>query len=290
MRNLSFIFMFFGLMVSAQNRAIYEYKYKIDSTKLDSLKTEWMYLDITKEGSKYYSKKAFDRDSISAEAVRKQIASGSRSISVSRHRDAGDVEYEVQKTYPDFKTFITTSIDNDRYKVLEDRPFNWKILPEKQKIGEFEAQKAETIFAGRQWTVWFTTDVPFQDGPYKFHGLPGLIIKAEDKTKTHVMELKALKPLVIVKQEDVNAPDGKAIPFLTKKPIEISRSQYAKQLQQYRNDPVKGMREMLNQPNSKVAINVNGQEYTEPAEVLRQLEKSAKEELQKTNNQIELKN
>lgn len=290
MRNLSFIFMFFGLIVSAQNRAIYEYKYKIDSTKLDSLKTEWMYLDITKEGSKYYSKKAFDRDSISAEAVRKQIASGSRSISVSRHRDAGDVEYEVQKTYPDFKTYITTSIDNDRYKVLEDRPFNWKILPEKQKIGEFEAQKAETIFAGRQWTVWFTIDVPFQDGPYKFHGLPGLIIKAEDKTKTHVMELKALKPLVIVKQEDVNAPDGKAIPFLTKKPIEISRSQYAKQLQQYRNDPVKGMREMLNQPNSKVAINVNGQKYTEPAEVLRQLEKSAKEEMQKTNNQIELKN
>lgn len=290
MRNLAFIFIFFGLMVSAQNRAIYEYKYKIDSTKLDSLKTEWMYLDITKEGSKYYSKKAFDRDSISAEAVRKQIASGSRSISVSRHKDAGDVDYEVQKTYPDFKTYITTSIDNDSYKVLEDRPFNWKILPEKQKIGEFEAQKAETTFAGRQWTVWFTTDVPFQDGPYKFHGLPGLIVKAEDKTKTHVMELKALKPLVIVKQEDVNAPDGKAIPFLTKKPIEISRSQYAKQLQQYRNDPVKGMREMLNQPNSKVAINVNGQKYTEPAEVLRQLEKSAKEELQKTNNQIELKN
>lgn len=290
MRNLSFIIIFFGLMASAQNRAIYEYKYKIDSTKLDSLKTEWMYLDITKDGSKYYSKKAFDRDSISAEAVRKQIASGSRSISVSRHRDAGDVEYEVQKTYPDFKTYITTSIDNDSYKVLEDRPFNWKILPEKQKIGEFEAQKAETTFAGRQWTVWFTTDVPFQDGPYKFHGLPGLIIKAEDKTKTHVMELKALKPLVIVKQEDVNAPDGKAIPFLTKKPIEISRSQYAKQLQQYRNDPVKGMRETLNQPNSKVAINVNGQKYTEPAEVLRQLEKSAKEEMQKTNNQIELKN
>lgn len=290
MRYLGFLFIFFGLMVSAQNRAIYEYKYKIDSTKLDSLKTEWMYLDITKEGSKYYSKKAFDRDSISAEAVRKQIASGSRSISVSRHKDAGDVDYEVQKTYPDFKTYITTSIDNDSYKVLEDRPFNWKILPEKQKIGEFEAQKAETIFAGRQWTVWFTTDVPFQDGPYKFHGLPGLIVKAEDKTKTHVMELKALKPLVIVKQEDVNAPDGKAIPFLTKKPIEISRSQYAKQLQQYRNDPVKGMRETLNQPNSKVAINVNGQKYTEPAEVLRQLEKSAKEEMQKTNNQIELKN
>ena len=31
------------------------------------------------------------------------------------------------------------------------------------KIGEFNAQKAETNFAGRKWIAWFTTDIPFQD-------------------------------------------------------------------------------------------------------------------------------
>jgi GLPGLI family protein len=28
-----------------------------------------------------------------------------------------------------------------------------------------------------------STDIPFQDGPYKFYGLPGLIVKIEDEEK-----------------------------------------------------------------------------------------------------------
>lgn len=61
------------------------------------------------------------------------------------------------------------------------------------KIGEFNTQKAETNFAGRKWIAWFTSDIPFQDGPYKFHGLPGLIVKIESADKTHSMELKGVK-------------------------------------------------------------------------------------------------
>ncbi len=55
-----------------------------------------------------------------------------------------------------------------------------------------EAQKATTEFAGRKWTAWFTEELPFQDGPYKFRGLPGLIVKLEDATQSHVFELKAV--------------------------------------------------------------------------------------------------
>lgn len=75
---------------------------------------------------------------------------------------------------------------------MGQRKIQWKILPEKQKIGEFEAQKAVTEFAGRKWTAWFTEELPFQDGPYKFRGLPGLIVKLEDATQSHVFELKAV--------------------------------------------------------------------------------------------------
>lgn len=290
MKNLTLLFLLFSVAIKAQTRAIYEYKFKKDSTQLDSLKTEWMYLDIDKDGSKYYSKKAFDNDSIIAEMVRKQVASGSRNISISRSYSSDDVQYEVQKTYPDFKTYLITSIENDSYKVLEDRPLEWKISPEKSKIGAFEAQKAEANFAGRLWTVWFTTEVPFQDGPYKFHGLPGLIVKAEDKTRTHIMELKAIKNNAAHTSNEVELPDGKQIPMLMKKPIEVSRSQYVKKLEQYRNDPVQGMREVLNTPNSRIVINVNGQEFTDPKDVLRQMEKSAREEMKSNNNHIELKN
>ena len=47
MKKFSFLFLFVSLIFSAQNnRVIYEYKFRPDSTKVDSLRTEWMYLDI----------------------------------------------------------------------------------------------------------------------------------------------------------------------------------------------------------------------------------------------------
>ena len=288
MKKISALFLLLGLILSAQNnRVIYEYKFAPDSTKIDSLKTEWMYLDINKNGSKYYSKSSFESDSIVNESIKKQMAAGMKSISVSRQSNGGEINYEVEKTYPDYKTFLVSNIGNDSYKVAEDRKPDWKILQEKKKIGEFQVQKATTNFAGRNWTAWFTIEVPIQDGPYKFSGLPGLIVQIEDQTGTHKMELKGLKKIPETKTEELNT-QGKDIPFTRKKPLEVNRSQYVKQLKQYQNDPVQGMREILNRPNSKVMINVNGKEISDPKDILRELEKNAKEEMQRNNNTIEL--
>ncbi len=288
MKKLATLFLFVGLMISAQNnRVIYEYKYASDSTKIDSLKTEWMYLDINKTGSEYYSKSAFESDSIINESIKKQMASGMKSISVSRNRQGGEVSYEVEKTYPDYKISLITNIGNDTYKVSEDRPINWKISTDKKKIGEFQTQKATTHFAGRNWIAWFTTDVPIQDGPYKFSGLPGLIVEIADEKNSHKIELKGLKKITETVQEEANT-QGKDIPFLKKKPIDVNRAKYLKIVAQYENDPVQGMREVLGRPNSKVMININGKEISDPKDILRELEKNAREEMKKNNNKIEL--
>lgn len=287
MKKLSALFLFVGLMLSAQNnRVIYEYRFAPDSTKTDSLKTEWMYLDINKKGSKFYSKASFESDSIVHESIKKQLASGTRNVSVSRQRQGGEINYEVEKTYPDYKTYLIASLGNDAYKVLEDRKINWKIAPEKKQLGEFKVQKATTEFAGRSWIAWFTTDVPIQDGPYKFSGLPGLIVEIDDQTGTHKMELKGLKKIPETKTEELNT-QGKDIPFTRKKPIDINRQQYVKQLKQFENDPVQSMREILSRPNSKVKINMGGKEISDPAEILRAMEQKAKEEMARNNNKIE---
>ena len=275
-------------MFSAQNnRVIYEYKFRPDSRKVDSLKTEWMYLDISKKGSKYYSKSTFESDSIVNESIKKQMAAGMKSISVSRNQKGGEINYEVEKSYPEYKTSLTARVGNDSYKVLEDRKLDWKILAEKKKIGEFNTQKATTDFAGRKWTAWFTSEVPVLDGPYKFSGLPGLIVEVSDDTGSHKIELKGIKKLKEIKEEVLNT-QGKDIPFTKKKPIEVNRQQYVKQLKQYENDPVQGMREIMNQPNSKIKININGKEISDPKEVLRAMEQNAREEMKKNNNKIEL--
>ncbi len=288
MKKITALFLLFGLMVSAQNnRVIYEYTFRPDSSKTDSLKTEWMYLDISKNGWKYYSKKAFENDSIVAESIKKQMASGSRNIAIARQRDGGEISYEVEKLYPGYQTFLTASIGNDSYKVAEDRTPVWKIQPEKKKIGEFMAQKAVTDFAGRSWEAWFTPDVPIQDGPYKFSGLPGLIVSVADRSGSHSIELKGLKKITQTSSTEVDT-QGRDIPFTRRKPIEVNRKQYAQKLKQYENDPVQGMRELLARPNSKVKINMNGKEISDPAEILRTMERNAREEIARNNNKIEL--
>ena len=279
MKKLSALFLFVGLMLSAQNnRVIYEYRFAPDSTKTDSLKTEWMYLDINKKGSKFYSKSTFESDSIVQESIKKQLASGTRNVSVSRQRQGGEINYEVEKTYPEYKTYLIASVGNDAYKVLEDRKINWKIAPEKKKLGEFNVQKATAEFAGRSWIAWFTTDVPIQDGPYKFSGLPGLIVEIYEQTGTHKMELKGLKKITETKTEELNT-QGKDIPFTKKKPIDVNRQQYVKQLKQFENDPVQGMCEVLFRTSCKVKINVCGKEISDSAEILRAMEENAEEEM-----------
>lgn len=105
------------------------------------------------------------------------------------------VQYSVTKKYSEYKIFLHTSILLDQYKIAEERPIIWKITSEKKMIGEWKTQKAETNFAGRHWLAWFTTDIPVQDGPYKFHGLPGLIVNIEDQTQSHIFTLQAVKLL-----------------------------------------------------------------------------------------------
>ena len=62
--------------------------------------------------------------------------------------------------------------------------FNWTLLPERKKILSYQCQKAICTFRGRNYTAWFTSEIPFKDGPYKFGGLPGLILQITD-SKNH---------------------------------------------------------------------------------------------------------
>ncbi|WP_316770218.1 GLPGLI family protein [Pedobacter frigiditerrae] len=60
---------------------------------------------------------------------------------------------------------------------------NWKLDPEIKNFEKITCQKATSTFKGRDWVVWFAPDIPFETGPWKLHGLPGLIIEAYDSKK-----------------------------------------------------------------------------------------------------------
>lgn len=50
-------------------------------------------------------------------------------------------------------------------------------------------------YQNRTWTAWFTQEIPIEEGPYKFRGLPGLIIKMNDSSETWVFELLGINSI-----------------------------------------------------------------------------------------------
>lgn len=65
---------------------------------------------------------------------------------------------------------------------------NWQIGNETKTIVGYQCQKATCSFRGRNYTAWFAVDIPLSYGPWKFCGLPGLILKVQDDAKEYVFE------------------------------------------------------------------------------------------------------
>lgn len=74
---------------------------------------------------------------------------------------------------------------NRKRVVIKDSvSFEWKLIPkEKKEILGLMCLSAETTFRGRDYTVWYSPEIPIPSGPWKFYGLPGLILKADSKDK-----------------------------------------------------------------------------------------------------------
>ncbi|MDX1902686.1 MAG: GLPGLI family protein [Thermonemataceae bacterium] len=71
-------------------------------------------------------------------------------------------------------------------------PMKWILGKEKKQILGFECSSAVTTFRGRTYTAYYTTQIPISNGPWKFGGLPGLILEVitDDKMfNLYIMEV-----------------------------------------------------------------------------------------------------
>ena len=77
--------------------------------------------------------------------------------------------------------------DNSRY--TEHYPLMiWQINLMTEEICGYKCQQATCRFRGRDFTAWFAPDIPIRKGPWKFGGLPGLILKVYDSQRFYNFE------------------------------------------------------------------------------------------------------
>lgn len=212
------LFLFCGFFMAQNIRVAYDYEFALDSTNLADKKSELMYLDINEKGSKFYSYQVFRDDSLAQERLKAYKNGGNISL---RENFTGTFRQIVEKKYPDRSTNTFVNLGQDFY-VVEEKPhsFKWEILNEKVFISNVEVIKATTFAFGRRWYAYFAPQYTFHDGPWKFSGLPGLILKIEDEKKSHVFNFAGL----------VNLPNNDWISEKSsrKKYIPINSVQYKK--------------------------------------------------------------
>ena len=151
------------------------------------------FLEIGNRISKYYSYNVFLGDSIFTDYIKKnpnaQAAPhrSGRNPTISNKYFWGEIYKNYTKNILTEYAYMPSNIPN--YYYSEDIPnFNWQLQEDTLTVLGYLCQKATCFFRGKNYAVWFTTDVPINDGPWKFGGLPGLIIKVCDDQNTNVFE------------------------------------------------------------------------------------------------------
>ena len=283
-KSLSFALLFLVTLANAQsaNRFFYELTFK-PKKGIDSLQKAVMILDVTEKKSLYRDYLTVSQDSVLKIEVEKMQKAGVFK-DLSKSFQMPKFAYKITKEYPTMKVNFSERMLNSVFGYNEEPKFNWKISNDKQKIGEYEAQKATTEFGGRKWTAWFTESIPFPDGPYKFSGLPGLIVKIEDAEKNFSWVLTANKPLK--EFEELSYSEKLSAQFGARNDVTIiNRDKFESSFEEYKKDPFASIRAQIT-PEMK-AMKMPGNDKT-MGEMMNDQEKSIKDFYNASNNTVEI--
>ena len=177
----------------------YEYIWQRDTLE-NKTSDDLLILQIGENMSKCYSYYSAEVDSISAlpnwfEVMKKHLdyAFSKKEINTNDYPHKRMKAY-VYKNYPQGKMTVTDGLTLQYYEYEDElNAQQWEIRDSIKTILNYSCQMAVCDFRGREWTAWFTTDIPVSDGPWKLSGLPGLIMEAYDKRNQYVFTIVGLQ-------------------------------------------------------------------------------------------------
>ena len=151
-----------------------------DSTRQQIVSKDMMLLHVGKKVAKFYSYNKFYTDSLLADAVKKQTVNGKGTVTFGNLKTKEGSPELIYK-YPDGKLLYHCGLGPDSYQYEDnDLYFGWELLDETKELLGYTVHKATCDFRGRKYTAWYAPDISISNGPWKFSGLPGLILEISD--------------------------------------------------------------------------------------------------------------
>ncbi|WP_295199512.1 GLPGLI family protein [uncultured Chryseobacterium sp.] len=249
------------------HRFIYDVQYRKDSAQHLMTKENY-HLDISDKDIRYYPRDFYVGDSLVAHNL--PIAKNQKfnTSTVISHRPGSDAYH-----YYDV-------LENVVLKHASKSSQDWKLTGEKKNIKNLSVQKATTRWGGRNWTAWFAPDIPFQEGPYKFHGLPGLIVELYDDKENYRFEL--------VKNQKLSKPYvNQYIDYMIAKGVAVNDQQYKEAKLTYYDSPVNYLRNSSGGTQTKEEFYLNDGTLV-GANNAREVNARLREAIRQYNNPVEL--
>ena len=151
-------------------------------------------LEIGKTRNKYYSYYVWESDSLITVYQRSNHSGNYPSRLAPRGRGGKGYWSEMQfHTWfiEDGKVRTYTREPDPAYNGYYDEPYpgqQWTLTQDTATVSGYHCQKATCHYHGRDFEAWFTAEVPVKFGPWKFGGLPGLIVKVYDTDHLYTFE------------------------------------------------------------------------------------------------------
>jgi len=164
-----------------------EYKLKyLQDTSTNTYYEEPAELFVDDDQSYFVSTQRSTSDSIAYLNLPKErhIRGRTKPLRVFKDFKSGSTVY-YESFYPD--VFLKTE------EPMSDMA--WEIQSDTATLFGYLCQKATLKYRGREWTAWFALDLPISDGPYKFGGLPGLIVRMNDSRNHWFIDFQSLTHL-----------------------------------------------------------------------------------------------
>ncbi|SFD82320.1 GLPGLI family protein [Thermophagus xiamenensis] len=236
---IKYVFLLLPILTYSQEREIidtvktefvYEYMFQQDSMSESSIKSQLMVLQLGNRFSRFTGENIPAQDSIFEANKNTDTQHIINQLLPLMTSQPGNIlaDYSIYKSFLEKGSIEMTSVlsPDNYYRVVQKIRYQWSIINSADTIIlGYPCKKARTHFAGRDYTAWFTPEIPVSDGPYKFYGLPGLIVLIEDSQKQHRFELLSTrKPKYL-----------KPIYYQHKSYITITPQQYIKVIEQVNN-------------------------------------------------------